>query len=156
MLTQLTYEGLLDEIFEIQNCAYLDPHWLFCHLTLLAAHIKVDPALLSTQTGASTAGSTSGVSSSTNVTKRKHHLHSTDRLFAHLRDENFAAVGPKLNKEAKRLDSEYRVCLHVFTVFISYTQAFLGTAPSPDNQPAERFRGKVGRLADRASSCPAS
>lgn len=39
--------------------------------------------------------------------KRKHRLAHTDRLFSALRDQNFAAVGPILNRHAKRLNEEY-------------------------------------------------
>jgi hypothetical protein len=42
--------------------------------------------------------------------KRKHHLTaSTDPIFSELRDLNFASVGKRLNKAARRLDEDYRV-----------------------------------------------
>ena len=41
--------------------------------------------------------------------KKKHHLTTaTDPSFAELRDTNFAAVGKKLNKVARRLDEDYK------------------------------------------------
>ncbi|KAF8336635.1 Sec1-like protein [Cantharellus anzutake] len=94
LLTQLTYEGLIDEFFSIQN-----------------SHVKVDAALLAAQQpataspGPSTAPSLPGASAQA---KKKHHLKSSDLLFAQLRDSNFAIVGGKLSKEARKLDTEYK------------------------------------------------
>lgn len=124
LLTQLTYEGLLDEIFGIQNCMVQSTAFIIYHLESLmlhmcSAHIKVDPSLLSaappTSTSAGTPGtpgiSTSVPLTSTAQTKKSHHLTSADPVFAQLRDVNFAVVGGKLNKEARRLDAEYKVCV---------------------------------------------
>ena len=65
-------------------------------------------------------GQTASGSGSTSVTpapalvqekKRKHHLSaSTDPMFSELRDLNFASVGKRLNKAARRLDEDYKVC----------------------------------------------
>jgi len=42
--------------------------------------------------------------------KRKYHLSaSRDPFFAELRDLNFASVGKRLNKTARRLDEDYNV-----------------------------------------------
>jgi hypothetical protein len=43
--------------------------------------------------------------------KKKHHLTtSTDPLFGELRDLNFSSVGKRLNKVARRLEEDYKVC----------------------------------------------
>ena len=42
--------------------------------------------------------------------KRKHHLTPfTDPLFSELRDLNFASVGKRLNRVARKLDEDYKV-----------------------------------------------
>ncbi|KAH8737639.1 Sec1-like protein [Ilyonectria robusta] len=78
LLTQLTYEGLIDEVFEIQN-----------------NQTKVDTTVVgaSAQSSAATAQSR----------KRTIQLDSTDKLYDQLRDANFAIVGSLLNKVARRL-----------------------------------------------------
>ncbi|KAH7170592.1 Sec1-like protein [Dactylonectria macrodidyma] len=78
LLTQLTYEGLIDEVFEIQN-----------------NQTKVDTAVVgaSAQSSAATAQSR----------KRTIQLDSSDKLYDQLRDANFAIVGSLLNKVARRL-----------------------------------------------------
>ncbi|CAE6462867.1 unnamed protein product [Rhizoctonia solani] len=92
-LTQLTYEGLLDEYFGIKN-----------------SYIEVNADLLSSgpQTNTGTP-STSGAFSGTAQTKKKKHQlsASTDPLLNKLRDCNFAIVGSKLNAEARRLEAAY-------------------------------------------------
>jgi vacuolar protein sorting-associated protein 33A len=68
---------------------------------------------------ASGSGSTSAIPTPALVQekKRKHHLSaSTDPIFAELRDLNFASIGKRLNKAARRLDEDYgvykvRMCL---------------------------------------------
>ncbi|MCJ1332330.1 hypothetical protein MMC10_009022 [Thelotrema lepadinum] len=81
-LTQLTYEGLIDEMFGIKdNQAELD-----------TSIVGPSPG----QQGGTTHG-----------TKRKILLDSSDTLYEQLRDSNFATVGPSLNKVAKRLASDY-------------------------------------------------
>ncbi|GMK53666.1 hypothetical protein CspeluHIS016_0102520 [Cutaneotrichosporon spelunceum] len=57
------------------------------------AHMEVDPKLLDPNASAGK--------------KRKHHLSSADRLFADLRDLNFAVVGSRLSKLARRLETDY-------------------------------------------------
>lgn len=57
------------------------------------AHMEVDPKLLDPN--------------ATAAKKRKHHLSSADRLFADLRDLNFAVVGSRLSKLARRLETDY-------------------------------------------------
>lgn len=89
-LTQLTYEGLLDEYFGIKN-----------------SYIEVNADLLSTNqsTGAGTSGALGGI---TAAKKKKHQLSaSSDGILNKLRDMNFTIVGSKLNAEARRLEAAY-------------------------------------------------
>lgn len=105
MCTQLTYEGLIDEYIGIKNSQ--------CNLTSLAvahesAHIEVDPSLLTTAPPAPSPSGTPGLASIPITKKKKHPLSSqSDRLFSQLRDLNFAAVGSRLSKVAKRLEGDY-------------------------------------------------
>jgi len=86
LLTQLTYEGLLDEVWGIQN-----------------NQTDVD----STVVGAPSQPSSQGASTTANSRKRKIQLDSSDKLYDGLRDANFAIVGTLLNKVARRLQSDY-------------------------------------------------
>ncbi|KAL0257357.1 Vacuolar protein-sorting-associated protein 33 [Diplodia seriata] len=87
LMTQLTYEGLLDEEFHIQS-----------------NQIEVDSSVV----GAAGAGtSQGGASSSAAPLRRKIPLEPSDTLYSTLRDTNFATVGPLLNKVARRLQSSY-------------------------------------------------
>jgi hypothetical protein len=87
LMTQLTYEGLLDEIFTVDS-----------------NQLEVDSTLLgntpTTQAGSST-------NAATQSTKRKVQLDNADQLYGTLRDTNCAVVGPMLNKVARRLQSTY-------------------------------------------------
>ncbi|KAF4955486.1 hypothetical protein FGADI_4459 [Fusarium gaditjirri] len=78
LLTQLTYEGLIDEVFEIHN-----------------NQTKVDTTVVGAPAQASAATSQSR--------KRTIQLDSSDKLYEQLRDANFAIVGSLLNKVARRL-----------------------------------------------------
>ncbi|KAM5359425.1 hypothetical protein ACJZ2D_014479 [Fusarium nematophilum] len=78
LLTQLTYEGLIDEVFEIQN-----------------NQTKVDTTVVGAPAQSSAATSQSR--------KRTIQLDSSDKLYDQLRDANFAIVGSLLNKVARRL-----------------------------------------------------
>ncbi|KAG0326938.1 hypothetical protein BGZ99_008702 [Dissophora globulifera] len=88
LCTQLTYEGLIDEIFHIKN-----------------SFVEVDAALA----GAAPAPSGSGTASSGSsaAKKKKVPLNGGDKLFGELRDLNFAVVGGLLNKVAKRINADY-------------------------------------------------
>ncbi|ODO00685.1 ATP-binding protein [Cryptococcus wingfieldii CBS 7118] len=89
MCTQLTYEGMLDEFVGIKN-----------------GHIEVDPSLLESNP-APPQPSSSSLPSTPLAKKRKHHLASDkDALFSDIRDRNFAVVGSRLSKLAKRLKDE--------------------------------------------------
>lgn len=96
LCTQLTYEGLVDEVIGIRS-----------------AHVEVDPALVSDARtnlapAASTAsGSTTPIPSSARKTKKVRLDRTIDPLFGSIRDENFAIVGEKLHTSAKRLNEDY-------------------------------------------------
>ncbi|KAF5384914.1 hypothetical protein D9615_001128 [Tricholomella constricta] len=96
LLTQLTYEGLIDELMGIKN----------------------SPTAASAA-GPSTTAPTANppVPSLKKDAKKKHHLTTTtDPLFEELRDVNFSAVGRKLNRVARQLDEDYKTNLQSKTV----------------------------------------
>ncbi|KAK5990319.1 Vacuolar protein sorting-associated protein 33A [Cladobotryum mycophilum] len=80
LLTQLTYEGLIDEVFEIQN-----------------NQTKVDTTVVGAPAQSSAAAT------SQQSRKRTVQLDSSDKLYEQLRNANFAIVGGLLNKVARRL-----------------------------------------------------
>jgi hypothetical protein len=85
--TQLTYEGLLDEVFGISN-----------------NQTEVDSSVLgNTPAPRQDHGSSPAP---TTATKRKVQLDSSDKLYPLLRDSNFATIGPTLNRTARRLQSD--------------------------------------------------
>lgn len=93
LLTQLTYEGLIDETVGIhQNQAEVD-----------STIVGSAPQAPQNQSGSTT----SPAAPPKQGTKRKVQLDSTDTLYAQLRDANFAIVGNLLNKVARRLESDY-------------------------------------------------
>ena len=85
LLTQLTYEGLIDEVFGIKD-----------------NQAEVDTSVVGTAPGQQ--GKPAVQSQSL---KRKILLDSSDKLYEQLRDANFATIGPALNKVARRLQSDY-------------------------------------------------
>ncbi|EPQ61414.1 hypothetical protein GLOTRDRAFT_82875 [Gloeophyllum trabeum ATCC 11539] len=108
LLTQLTYEGLIDEMLGIKN-----------------SHVEVPASLLAppnppaNPNASSTSASTSGLQAVplSKEKKKKHHLTTAnDPLLAELRDLNFASVGKKLNRIAHRLDEDYKARLQAKTV----------------------------------------
>lgn len=93
LLTQLTYEGLIDELVGIKH-----------------NRAEVDSSIV----GAAPQQRTQGGSSSTvppqavrQGLKRRIQLDSSDPLYEQLRSSNFALIGPHLNKIARRLESDY-------------------------------------------------
>jgi vacuolar protein sorting-associated protein 33A len=93
MLTQLTYEGLIDEFVGIQN-----------------NHADIDTSIVGTAIPTGPQGASSTTSPSVAVPsglKRKVQLDSADSLFVQLRDANFAIIGDMLNKVARRLETDY-------------------------------------------------
>ncbi|KAH9949388.1 Sec1-like protein [Amylocystis lapponica] len=101
LLTQLTYEGLIDELVGIKNS----------HVELPAS--LVTPPSATNQAAASSSAPSAPVPSTQTLTKekrKKHHLTTaTDPLLYELRDLNFSAVGRKLNQVARRLDEDYKL-----------------------------------------------
>ncbi|PKI84128.1 hypothetical protein MVES_002138 [Malassezia vespertilionis] len=85
--TQLTYEGLIDEVFSIAN-----------------GFVEVDAAWVGAASAQAQARAAAPVSSA----KRKVRLDGVDdALFHAIRDDNFAIVGEKLHTVAKRLSKDY-------------------------------------------------
>jgi hypothetical protein len=98
MCTQLTYEGMIDEFIGIKNCK---PRLIPRCTTDILANVEIDPALLDPAQAPS-------ASMPTAPKKRKHHLTaSKDMLFGDIRDLNFAVVGTRLSKLARRLEGDY-------------------------------------------------
>jgi hypothetical protein len=98
MCTQLTYEGMIDEFIGIKNCK---PRLIPRGTTDILANVEIDPALLDPAQAPS-------ASMPTAPKKRKHHLTaSKDMLFGDIRDLNFAVVGTRLSKLARRLEGDY-------------------------------------------------
>ncbi|KAI9698372.1 MAG: hypothetical protein M1836_003952 [Candelina mexicana] len=94
LLTQLTYEGLIDELVGIQN-----------------NQAEVDTSIVgsapSAQQSHDSVSRSAPAASPQQTLKRKIQLDSNDKLYEQLRDANFAIVGGLLNKVARRLESDY-------------------------------------------------
>jgi vacuolar protein sorting-associated protein 33A len=91
LLTQLTYEGLIDEVFGVKH-----------------NQTDVDSAIVGIAPQQATQSSSKTASAPTVQSKtRKVLLDSSDKLYEQLRDSNFAIVGPLLNKVARRLQADY-------------------------------------------------
>ncbi|KAK2161895.1 hypothetical protein LSH36_108g07122 [Paralvinella palmiformis] len=83
LLTQLTYEGLIDEIFSIANTT-----------------VKLPPEKFVASQG------TSGPPD-VPLEPKKFILNSSEELYAELRDKNFNAVGPALSRKAKLISAQF-------------------------------------------------
>eukprot|EP01133_Synstelium_polycarpum_P004080 gene4080-4752_t len=81
LCTQLTYEGLIDEFFNIKN----------------------NEDLVNPPTGAA-----AGAPPNPNQRKVPFPLHSNDKVFSEIRDVNFVVLGSILNKKAKDIDEYYK------------------------------------------------
>ncbi|EPS33408.1 hypothetical protein PDE_08370 [Penicillium oxalicum 114-2] len=90
LLTQLTYEGLIDEYVGIKN-----------------NQADVDTSIVGQAPGTQAQESSKTPQQIKQGLKRKIQLDSTDQLFSQLRDANFAIVGDLLNKVARRLENQY-------------------------------------------------
>jgi hypothetical protein len=90
LLTQLTYEGLIDEVVGIQN-----------------NQADVDSSIVGAAPQPPPRPSKSVGAASVQSKKRKILLDSSDKLYDQLRDTNFAIVGSLLNKVARRLQTDY-------------------------------------------------
>ncbi|EEP76989.1 hypothetical protein UREG_01838 [Uncinocarpus reesii 1704] len=93
LMTQLTYEGLVDELFGISH-----------------NQTEIDSTIIGAGTPGQASQASSAGSSSTpkQSLKRKIQVDSSDPLFNQLRDANFAIVGGILNKVARRLENDYQ------------------------------------------------
>jgi lysine-specific histone demethylase 1 len=89
LLTQLTYEGLIDEVFGIQN-----------------NQTDVDSTIIGAPAQSAQQNPTSPAPAGTQSRQRKIQLDSSDKLFDQLRDTNFAIVGNLLGKVARRLKTD--------------------------------------------------
>mmetsp|Transcript_353 Transcript_353/g.424 ORF Transcript_353/g.424 Transcript_353/m.424 type:complete len:497 (-) Transcript_353:429-1919(-) len=87
MPTQLTYEGLVDEVFGITN-----------------SHVDLDAEMVAPD---NKDASSSDAQPDPNK-KVKHPLNSNDSLYGMIRDLNFSALGPVLNEKAKEIDKYYQ------------------------------------------------
>lgn len=90
LLTQLTYEGLIDEVVGIQN-----------------NQADVDSSIVGAAPQAAPGSSKALGGAPAQAKKRKIQLDSSDKLYDQLRDTNFAIVGSLLNKVARRLQTDY-------------------------------------------------
>jgi vacuolar protein sorting-associated protein 33A len=88
LLTQLTYEGLIDEVFGIQN-----------------NQTEVDSTIVGGAPQAAQSASAAPASSNQSR-RRKVQLDSSDNMYDQLRDTNFAIVGNLLNKVALRIQKD--------------------------------------------------
>ena len=119
LLTQLTYEGLIDEVIGVKNCEHPSLPINRALTVHLAAHVQVPAALLvppsnpSAQNPATSPTASTAPLPTTALSKqqtKKYHLSAaTDPLLADLRDLNFSAVGRRLNLTAHRLEKDYNV-----------------------------------------------
>ncbi|KAK5108848.1 hypothetical protein LTR62_007738 [Meristemomyces frigidus] len=107
LATQLTYEGLLDEVFGVHNNT-----------------VEVDSSVLEAAPLPQQQASATTAAAPTTATKRKVQLDNTDRLFPTLRSANFATIGPLLNKIARRLQSDQQA-LHSTPQSVSDLKAFV-------------------------------
>lgn len=90
LLTQLTYEGLIDEYVGIKN-----------------NQADVDTSIVGQGPAPQTQESSKAPQPAKAGLKRKIQLDASDQLFNQLRDANFVIVGDILNKVARRLETEY-------------------------------------------------
>ena len=89
LLTQLTYEGLIDEMFGIKD-----------------NQAAIDTSIIGAAQGSQQPGKAPAAPSTQQGLKRKIWLDSTDKLYSQLSDTNFAIVDSLLNKVARRLQSD--------------------------------------------------
>jgi len=89
LLTQLTYEGLIDELYGINH-----------------NQAEVDSSIVGVAPAAQPSGKAPAAPTQQGL-KRKIQLDSSDKLYDKTRDANFGIVSSLLNKVARRLQSEY-------------------------------------------------
>ena len=110
LLTQLTYEGLIDEFIGIEHClSFFAFRTQFRRLSLLPARVEL-PSSFTEPTEAQQGSSSSATPAALAKEKKKKYLlkGSEDPLFSELRDLNFAFVGRELNTMARRLDEDVK------------------------------------------------
>ncbi|KNC96078.1 hypothetical protein, variant [Spizellomyces punctatus DAOM BR117] len=90
MSTQLTYEGLIDEVFGIRS-----------------TFVELDPSMIGGPSAVPSGGSSTAHTPAAATKAKKVPLNSSDRLFAQLRDLNFAVVGGLLSQVARRIHEDY-------------------------------------------------
>lgn len=90
LLTQLTYEGLIDEYVGIKH-----------------NQADVDTSIVGQASAPQPQESSKTPQQAKQGLKRKIQLDASDQLFSQLRDANFAIVGDLLNKVARRLENQY-------------------------------------------------
>ncbi|KAK3675693.1 Vacuolar protein-sorting-associated protein 33 [Recurvomyces mirabilis] len=112
LATQLTYEGLLDEVFGVANNT-----------------VEVDSSVLGGAPAPQQQQTATPTTTPTTATKRKVPLDSTDKLFPEIRDANFASIGPLLNKTARRLQSDQQN-IHNLDQPLSDLKSFVQKLPS--------------------------
>ncbi|TPX46403.1 hypothetical protein SeMB42_g01870 [Synchytrium endobioticum] len=88
MCTELTYEGLIDEIFSIKS-----------------TFVELDPSILGVPPLQQPASSTTAAAPPPK--SRKVALNSNDRLYDQLRDLNFAVIPGLLSQVARRINNDY-------------------------------------------------
>lgn len=109
LLTQLTYEGLIDEMFGIRH-----------------AQAEIDSSIVGPPPGTQPSGKSAAPSTQQRL-KRKIQLDSSDKLYEQIRDANGAIVDGLLNKVARRLQSDME-SRHAKTS-VSELRDFVGKLP---------------------------
>ncbi len=90
LLTPLTYEGLVDELFGIRD-----------------NQTEIDSSIVGHAPGGATSSKSPAPTQQQSL-KRKIQLDSSDKLYDQVRDTNIAISGRLLNKVARRLESDYK------------------------------------------------
>ena len=93
LLTQLTYEGLLDETFSITN-----------------AQVEVSTSIVGAAPSAPAAAASTSAAPSTATAgplRRKIQLTPADPLYSTLRKSSISLIGPLLNRTARRLQTDF-------------------------------------------------
>ncbi|OBZ78910.1 Vacuolar protein sorting-associated protein 33A [Grifola frondosa] len=124
LLTQLTYEGLIDELIGIKNSHVELP------VSLLAPPVTPNPPRHVVVEGEKEETSS---------------YDPTDPLLTELQDLNFSSVGKKLNQIARRLDEDYKLRHQAKTV--AQLRDFVGKLPLPTiNPPTQSLPPNTRRL----------
>lgn len=119
MLTQLTYEGLIDECIGIKN-SKLHSRVLEVVSFSSLAFVQLPANIVSPPAPGPAQASTSLTTTPVQAEKKKKYQlsSSTDPLFVELRDINFAVLGGKLSSIAHRLKEDYDVRIGIQLGFL--------------------------------------